>query len=198
MTTVRSVLLCALVALALGCASVHKAPVPLAHPETHARSDQGRVMIRSGTLTLRVKVPDSIRPSIEEITSEVGGRVEAWSAQEGKWLNMTLRVPESKLEATMDRLSALGKVVGRSLESEDVTEQLIDLEARLHNLRALRDRLRTYLDQAVNLSEILDVERELARVQSEIESLEAKLKLLRDQVAMSELVVRVWKKKWFQ
>ncbi len=126
----------------------------------------------------------------------VVGRIDNWSTRDGTWLEMTLRVPEPRLDETMDRLADLGKVVGRSLRSRDVTEEVIDLEARLRNLQALRDRLRSYLGQALNLEEILKVERELARVQTEIESIEGRLKLLKSQVAMSELEVRVRKKGW--
>ncbi len=135
---------------------------------------------------------------IEHAVTAVGGRVEKWSVQDGDWLYMTLRIPEPRLDEAMDLIADLGKVVRRSLESQDVTEELIDLEARLKNLRTLRDRLRDYLTQAKDLTEILAVERELARVQTELESLEAKLKVLRDQVSMSELRVHVSKKRWWQ
>ena len=83
------------------------------------------------------------------------------------------------------------------LRSEDVTDTLIDLEARVKNLRALRDRLRSYLEKAANLPEILDVERELARVPSELESLETRLKLLQDRVAVAALTVDVSKSRWW-
>lgn len=159
-------------------------------------SDTQRLMIRSGSLDLRVKNLDGARSSIEEIVEDVAGRIDSWSTRDDTWLEMNVRVPEPRLDETMERLSSLGKVVGRSLRSRDVTEEVIDLEARLRNLRALRDRLRSYLEQAENLEEILKVERELARVQTEIESIEGRLKLLKDQVAMSELNVTVRKKGW--
>lgn len=191
----RVAIACLLIVVFGGCASMKKAPA-LSTVDEYARSEQGRVLIRSGRLSLRVKAPDALRSSIESVVSDVGGRVQQWSSQDGKWLNMTLRVPEPKLDEAMDRIASLGKVVGRSLQSQDVTDELIDLDARLKNLRALRDRLRSYLDQTKDLKEILEVERELARVQTELDSLEAKLKVLQDRVAMSELVVQVTKKGW--
>ena len=186
--------------LALGasvCGCAYKtAPVTAAPSDAYARSEHGRVMIRSGSLDLHAKDLDATKTAIEEIATDVQGRIEESSSQDGKWLNMTLRVPEARLDETMDRIASLGKVVARSLRSRDVTEELIDLEARLRNLQALRDRLRAYLERASNLEEILAVERELARVQSELESLDAKLKVLKDQIAMSELDIRVRKGKW--
>ncbi len=192
----RVLALTAMSLVLLGCTPLSKAPLQVSQSEAYSSAEQGRVLIRSGSLQLRAKDLDATKSDIEQITSEVGGRVENWSLQDNKWLNMKLRVPEGRLEGSMDRIAELGKVVGRSLSSRDVTEELIDLEIRLKNLQALRERLRSYLDQASNLEEILGVERELARVQSEIESLEAKLKLLKDQIAMSELNVRVTKARW--
>lgn len=180
-----------------GCASTGPAFTTTTASEAYSRADVGRVMIRSGSLDLRVKDVAAAKSRIEEITNEVSGRVDDWSARNDDWLSMTLRVPEAQLEHVMDRIAALGKVTGRSLRSRDVTEQLIDLEARVKNLRSLRDRLRAYLDKASSLEDILAVERELARVQTELESLEAKLKVLRDQIAMSELDVTVTKRGWF-
>ena len=182
----------------MGACMAYKKPPPEAPAaDAYSRSEQGRVMIRSGSLSLRVKELDVTKSRIEQIARGVDGRIDDSSTQDGKWLNMTLRVPETKLDETMDQIATLGKVVGRSLRSRDVTEELIDLEARLSNLRALRDRLRIYLEKTSKLEEILAVERELARVQTEIESLEAKLKVLKDQIAMSELDVRATKGKWF-
>ena len=193
----RFILVSALSAVICGCANSGKALIAASPADAYARAEQGRVMIRSGSLDLRVKDLDDTKDRIEQIVDDVDGRIENWSLIDSKWLNMTLGVPEPRLDEAMERVAALGKVVGRSMRSRDVTEELIDLEARLKNLRALRDRLRTYLKQASNLEEILGVERELARVQSEIESIEARLKLLQDQIAMSELDVRVRRTKWF-
>ena len=177
----------------LCCVTAKKAPPSIVPSNTQASAEQGRVLVRSGSLRLRAKDLRMTKTQIDEIVRHVEGRVDEWSWQEDNWLNMSLRVPEGKLDEAMDRIGDLGRVVMRSLRSRDVTEDLIDLDVRLQNLKALRDRLRSYLGQASNLEEILGVERELARVQGEIELLEAKLKILRDQIAMSKLDVGVSK-----
>lgn len=168
-----------------GC--TYKKQKPVAAPVPMRSAEQGQVLIRSGSLDLRAKDLDATKGKIEGIVDDMDGRVQDWSLEDGKWLNMTLRVPEKRLDEAMERVSTLGKVVGRSLRSRDVTEELIDLEARIQNLRALRDRLRSYLEKAAKLEEILAVEKELVRVQTELESLEARMKLLNEQVAMSQL-----------
>ena len=151
-----------------------------------------RAIIRTGDMTIRVREEmEQVKAEIERIVDGVKGRVQSFTMSEDRRLSMTLHVPQVELEGTMDRMAGLGRVTRRSLTSRDVTEQMIDIEARLRNLIALRDRLRGYLDKAVNLKQILDVERELTRVQTEIEAIEARLRMLRGQVAMSRLDLTV-------
>jgi hypothetical protein len=90
-----------------------------------------------------------------------------------------------------DSVTTLGDVESRTITASDVTEQLVDLDARLNALRATRDRLRQLLERADEVQDVISVERELGRVQGELESLEGRLELLRTQVAMSELSLRM-------
>ena len=70
----------------------------------------------------------------------------------------------------------------RYVASEDVTEKYIDTEARLKNAVALRDRLKALLNQAKDVKDVLEIEKELARVQGDIDSMEGRLKKLKEQV----------------
>ena len=180
-----------------GCAT-HRAPLEnqrtidglgVSEADGDGSPQVDRAVIRSGSLGLKAKDLAAVKQEVERIVAALDGRVDNWSLQDDDWLSMTVRVPEPQLDAAMDEIGTLGKVTSRSLQSRDVTEQMIDLEVRLRNLKALRDRLRDYLKQASNLKEILEVERELVRVQTQIESIEGKLKVLRSQVAMSALTV---------
>ena len=181
---------------ATACASRQAIPASQPAPPPSAL-DVGRELIRTGSISLRGKDVQTIRSGVERVAADVGGRVHESSSRDDDWLTMTVRLPAPRLDEAMDRMAGLGKVVERRLRSQDVTDTLIDLEARVKNLRALRDRLRSYLERAANLPEILDVERELARVQSELESLETRLKLLQDRVAVAELTVDVSKSRWW-
>jgi predicted nucleic acid-binding Zn-ribbon protein len=73
--------------------------------------------------------------------------------------------------------------------SQDVTETFIDNEARLKNLYALRDRIRALLEKADEVEELLKIERELSRIQSEIDSLEGRQKSLQQSVDFAEVSV---------
>lgn len=89
----------------------------------------------------------------------------------------------------MDAVAALGSEQGRTVEAVDVTEQYADLEARLRNDRALRDRLQQLLERAKDVEDVLAIEKELTRIQSEIETMQAQLDRLRSQVELSALTI---------
>jgi hypothetical protein len=84
--------------------------------------------------------------------------------------------------------AAGGRVISEKTHSEDITRQIVDTEARLRAQTALRDRLQDMLrSRPGRLADLLEVERELARVQSEIDSVQSALAVMRTRVAMSEL-----------
>lgn len=102
---------------------------------------------------------------------------------------VTIKVPADKLDSLQADVAKLGKVLNQSAQSSDVTEQAIDLDARLKTLRIEETRLRSFLDEAKKVSDLLAVERELARVRGEIESIDAQLTYLKRQAARSTLTV---------
>lgn len=103
--------------------------------------------------------------------------------------NVTLRVPAASLKKLQDDISEIGTVLSQSITASDVTEEHIDLSARLKNLKAEEVRLRSFLEQTNKVSELLQVERELARVRGEIEAIQAQVDYLERQAARATLVV---------
>ena len=118
------------------------------------------------------------------ITPQVEG---SSAAKQPSTAQLTLRVPASKLPEVEKSAAALGKVLSQTAEESDVTQEHIDLAARIANLQAEEVRLRKMLDQAKNVSEMLAVERELSRVQGDIESMQAQLAYLERQAAQATL-----------
>lgn len=135
--------------------------------------------------------PPAVAERAREIVEAADGYVEQASTTDDGASWLVLRVPSTELVATLTALAALGRVEERRIIARDVTVETVDAEARLRNLIAVRDRLRGYLDRAENVAEIIEVERELARVQGEIDALEARLEFLRTQVEMAQISMRV-------
>jgi hypothetical protein len=101
---------------------------------------------------------------------------------------MWLRTFIAGLEAQADQ--AGGRIIQENVASEDLTRQIVDTEARLRAQTALRDRLQELLrSRPGRLSDLLEVERELARVQGEIDAVQSALAVMRTRVAMSELTI---------
>lgn len=105
----------------------------------------------------------------------------------GSWV--TVRVPADELTGAMDELSALGTVESSSITRQDVTEQTVDLRARVDSLEASVARLTELMAKAGSVGDLLAAESALSERQAELESYQQQLKALDDQVAMSSLTV---------
>lgn len=121
--------------------------------------------------------------------------MQSQSVQEAEQAYVTLRVPGPQLRPVLDLLAALGTEESRSVSSQDVTEQYIDTEARLKNAIALRDRLKALLGQAKDVKDILEIEKELTRVQADIDSMDGRLKKLKGQVDFAQIDLTLQRKK---
>ena len=104
---------------------------------------------------------------------------------------LTVRVPATDYERFLDQAQKLGRVLYQSESSDDVTQQHVDMAARLTNMRAEEARLRDFLNAARNVQEMLAVETELNRVRGEIESMSAQLAYLERQAAMATVTIEL-------
>lgn len=151
-----------------------------------------RKIIRSGSLTYEVDDLDVAHTAILERVKSEGGYVEG--DDRGEWGNIRsvtvrVRIPADRFDAFVEGMGALGRLENRSISATDVTTEWVDVEARLDAKRAVEKRYLELAAQAKNVPEMLEVERELGNVRAEIESMEARMKSLRDQVAMSSISI---------
>jgi len=158
----------------------------------------GRSIIRTGAVELRVDDYETAQANLTAAVEARGGYVSDSTQRvhdrgEATWTSgrVVLRVPAENFSDTMTAVEAEGRVVESSTSTEDVTEQVVDLQARLDNLRAERDRLRTLYERANDTEDVLAVERRLSEVQTEIERTEARLQNLERRVAYSTITVEM-------
>jgi hypothetical protein len=187
-------------ALAITAACTNARPAPAPRPESRqvAQAQRGpspagapvavdaRMLIRRAAMDVAVDEVARADARTQAMMVAFGGYVERAERSE-KYASFTLRVPEASLNALLDSLATLGKVGTRTVSAEDVTEQAIDLDARLQALLATRTRLRQLQETAKTVTEVIEVERELARVQGEVDSLEGRLKHLRSSAALAQV-----------
>jgi hypothetical protein len=162
------------------------------------QSIDSRALIRTGRVTLEVTDFERTEANLTELVESRGGFVSDTRQRQQRVGDRTyltgtvvLRVPSERFAETFSDVQAEGEVIESSTSTEDVTEQLVDIEARLNNLRAQRDRLRTLYEQANDTEAVLQVERRLSEVQTEIERLEARKQALERQVAYSTITVDI-------
>lgn len=153
-------------------------------------------LVRTGQVDLRVEDYGSARGTVERAVRERDGYVSDSSQQVHRDGNRTwttgtlvLRVPSERFGGLVERVKGVGEVAAASTSTEDVSDRIVDLEARLANLRAQRDRLRGLYRNASDTEALLSVGERLSEVQGEIERLEADLAGLEDRVAYSTLTV---------
>jgi hypothetical protein len=189
----RAGLALAVAALAIGCASAHQPSQSesLAQPSVPA----DRKVVRSGELTVTVDTPEDATGEVERIVEEAGGFVERSTSTKGANCWVHARVPAARLEQIMDAIAGLGDEESRSVSAADATDQYVDLQTRLRNNIELRDRLQRLLDRAKDVDDVLAIEKELNRIQSEIETMQARFDRLNSEVELSGLSVRLQRKR---
>ena len=155
----------------------------------------GRTMvIRTGTAVLEVGALDSAITRARLLALRLGGYVGNTVVQGGKdqprTATLELKLPASRFDEAVSGLQPLGKVESVNVTAEDVSEEYVDVAARVANARRLEEQLVRLLERRTGkLSDALDVERELGRVREEIERYEGRMRWLRTRASVSTLSV---------
>ena len=152
----------------------------------------GAKIIRTGSLQMEVAdVPAALTAARNAIV-RLGGFIGASQQyREGAnvYATITYRIPVDRWEDALDSLRGLGTEVGEQTDSADVTSQIVDLEARIRNLKASETALVSYLANATRVEDLLEIESRLSGVRGQIEQLEAQKVSLDDQIAYATLAV---------
>lgn len=157
-----------------------------------ALRDETKVVYQ-GSMQLVVDNVDTAVVTASGIVRGAGGYIgasERSSDGENPVATITYRIPAEAWEDVLDQLRQLGtKVAGERTTAVEVTGQIVDLEARIRNLRATETALQAILARAERIADVLEVQRELTGVRGEIERLDAQRAALEDQAAYGTLAV---------
>ncbi len=166
------------------------AAVPKKAAETPATRPQ---LIKKAELSVVVKSIDATTKSVTNIVEKQQGDILGFQNQKPpdssvrQTASVEIRVPQERLETTLEALAKLGTVENRSLTAEDVTEQLVDSEARLRNLRKSEEMVLKIMERSGSVGDVLKASQELSNIRESIERIDAQLKSLRNQVAYSTI-----------
>jgi predicted nucleic acid-binding Zn-ribbon protein len=148
-----------------------------------------RLIIYNAYMLLVSKEPDKLRHSFLEIAKKYEGYVQQIDNEQ-----MVLRIKSTELEKAMDEIGQLGKVKKKTVTGKDVTEEYMDFQIRLENLEKSRKRYLELLDKAQTVDEILKIEKELERLNGEIDVLKGKIQYLDNNVSLATIVVDIKEK----
>ena len=174
-------------------------PAAQSQPQGPNAAPIERKIIRNATLTLEVEQPDKALQRIASIaTSRDGYVVTSDSRKETvaqgertyEVITVELRVPSAQFDATLaDIRAAGGSVTAQKITGKDVTEEYIDLEARLRTQKALEAQLMEIMKRAQEVEDAISVQRELTNVRTEIERIEGRRRFLENQSSLSTISV---------
>lgn len=170
---------------------------PVSTPLDTSSSD--RKIIRNADISLEASSPENVQKVITTIAETRGGFV-VDSQQRSTTkdnsvkdtVSMTVRVPAAKFTEAVDEIkrSAEG-VISENIKGEDVTDQFVDIEARLRAKKATEQQFMEIMKQAKTVEDALNVQQQLGQIRTEIEQIEGKKRLLENQSSLSTIKVDI-------
>src|ERR1700722_13330779 len=164
--------------------------------ELAAPESVGPMVVQTASLSIVAKNYDEANAAVQKLVAARGGYIEKLDAKaqsgDSRSLSVALRVPAKELEGLLADLRKLGHVEEESKSNEEVSAEYVDLQARLKVAQATERRLVELLGARTGrLEDVLDVERELARVRSEVESMQGQSALMLHRVSYATVQVEL-------
>lgn len=149
-----------------------------------------RKLRKNGSIQVVVTDLEEGTKAVESWTKQFNGYISNSYSSE-YYVSYIVRIPSASFDAAMDTFGTIGKIKSKNITADDVTEQYYDLMTRLETKKVLREKYNQYLKKAENVKEMLEIERQLNNVISEIESMEGKMRLLTNQIDYSTISVTI-------
>jgi hypothetical protein len=151
-----------------------------------------RQVIRTGYVSMRVDDVTKATFDVHSLIRKRNGQISSEDVQsngDSTYANITAQIPAADLDVFIAEVSALGTVDSINVNAQDVTTQVVDLDARIKALQTSIDRMTTLLAQATRIEDLLAIETQLSQRQAELDSLKAQRTWIATQVAMSTITV---------
>lgn len=153
-----------------------------------ASSSVERKLILNGSARIETESLNGLSEKVEVWVKKYGGYISSSDSWESA-SSVTVRIPSEHFYEAMNSAAGFGKIINHSINTNDVTDTYYDLQTRIETKKILRDKLQGYLKQATNLKDMLEVERQLNEVQTELESIEGRMKRLSGQIDYSTITI---------
>lgn len=151
-----------------------------------------RQIVKTGYVSMRVEDVGRATFDVHGLVKKRNGLISSEDAQstgDSSYANITAQIPADQLDDFIADVSALGTVDSVNVTAQDVTTQVVDLDARIRALQTSVDRLTELLAKATRIEDLLTIETQLSQRQAELDALKAQRAYLGDQVALSTITV---------
>ncbi len=156
--------------------------------DANSVSSTERKLIKNGDISVEVQNLSNAEKAVGEWASKFGGYIESSYSGETSG-SITVRIPAKNFDEAMSEVVNFGVVKSQNISTQDVSERFYDLKTRLESKKVMRERLQKYLSQAKDVKDMLQIERELNSVVTDIESMEGSMARLSSQIDLSTITV---------
>jgi hypothetical protein len=166
-------------------------------PENVGKSVE-RKIIKEGQLSFETAKVSETKNLIVSAVQELNGYISKDNVNDYSDRlehRLVIRIPSEKFDLLLNKVSeSAEKLDSKNIDVIDVTEEYIDIDTRIKTKKELENRYKELLKQATKIDEILSIERELAQLRSDIESVEGRMNYLKDRISYSTLTVTYYQK----
>ena len=165
----------------------------LAVPTPLTPADLGREIIYRATIGVQADDVTAASNEAVAIVEGLGGIVFSQTnrTEPQPWAEIVFKVLPADFSTALERLAGVGKLVDQSISADDVTERVVDLESRISTAETSVDRLRRLLEEAVDLEDVAEIERQLLDRETTLEVLRGQLRTLRGQVDLATITLTI-------
>jgi len=181
-----------------GDVAMEESALQTSNQRTDKAETVDRKIIKQGEIRFKTADVNKTKALISQTVQELNGYISkdnAYDYSDRLEHRLIIRVPANKFDLLLKNISeSVEKLDSRNVDLLDVTEEYIDIEARITTKKELQTRYVELLKQATKVDEILNIEKEIGNLQTEIESVEGRMKYLKDKISFSTLTVTYYQK----
>lgn len=152
-----------------------------------------RKVIKEGEIRFETSSIEDTKQSISQAVQDINGYIskdDVYSSNNEIENRLVVRIPYNEFDEFLNRITKdISKLDSKTINVLDVTEEYIDISARLQTKKDIEARYKELLKQARNVEEILAIEKEIGKLREEIESVEGRLRYLKDRIGFSTITL---------
>ena len=155
-----------------------------------------RKIVKNAALSIKTKSYDTLLADVKQKIEQHGGYIEEsqeynFDSGSNRSVDMDVKIPADKLEKFIEEISLVGTVTSKTVSSDDITDSYIDVESRIKALETEEKTLLGILEKAESLTDVIELQKRLSTVRTDLEAMKAKKQSYDNMVAYSEVFLDI-------